>query len=459
MNTRQLATLLGPLSALFLSFGLLLAGIPKPIAITLGITLLTAIWWVTEALPIPATSLVPFVLFPVSGVLTYQQAAMGFGQHIILLLMGGFMIAKGLEKSNLHHRVSLSILSKLSGKSARRLIFGFMLSGAFLSMWISNTATCLVLMPIALAVLRELDEQKLYAPVILAIAFSCNLGGIATLIGTPPNLVFAGIYQQQTGQEFSFLSWIKIGLPVVVIGLPILALWLSRNLDNIKAVHLAPPGFWTTPEKRVLIVFMIIVSLWVFRLEPFGGWSTLLGFAKAGDSTVALLGVVLMFLIPSGKGKGDRLLDMDTALDIPWGMLLLFAGGLTIAKAFQLSGTAEWIGASLSAVSSLHPILLIAAICLSVTFLTEITSNVATTTLLMPILAAAAINASLPIELLMIPAAMSASCAFMLPVATAPNAIAFGSGHVTIKQMAREGVVLNLLMAAVITSVCYLQLT
>lgn len=459
MTAKYFSTLLGPLSALALGVGLHLSGTPSAIAITLAITLLTAIWWVTEALPIAATSLLPFVLFPATGILTYQEAAQGLGQHIILLLMGGFMIAKGLEKSNLHQRISLSILNKLGGKSARHLILAFMLSAAFLSMWISNTATCLVLMPIALAVLHELNEETLFAPVILAIAFSCNLGGIATLIGTPPNLVFAGIYQLQTGEEFSFLRWMKIGLPVVVIGLPLLALWLSRNLQAIKPVQIEPPGKWSSAEKRVLIVFAIIVALWIFRLEPFGGWSGLLSFAKAGDSTVALLGVLLMFLIPSGTAKDDRLLDINTALAIPWGMLLLFAGGLTIAKAFQISGTAEWIGSNLSTLSSFHPILLIACICIAITFLTEITSNVATTTLLMPILAAAATNANLPIELLMIPAAMSASCAFMLPVATAPNAIAFGSGHVTVKQMAREGIVLNVIMAAVITAVCFVQLT
>ena len=457
MPSKIIAIVAGPIASLIAGLVMANSGMPPAITLTLAITLLTAIWWVTEALPIPVTSIVPFVLFPATGVLTYQEASSGLGQHVILLLMGGFMMAKGVEKANLHHRISLSIIHKLGGRSGRHLLFGFMLSGALLSMWISNTATCLVLMPIALAVIHDLDEPALFLPMVLAVAFSCNLGGMATLIGTPPNLIFASIYQINTGNEFSFGQWITIGLPVVILGLPVMALWLSRKMPRLRHVELPDVGNWTTQEKRVVCVFAVIVALWIFRLEPFGGWSGLLPFSKIGDSTIALFGVVLMFLVPSGTQKGERLLDWDTASDIPWGMLLLFAGGLTIAKAFQVSGTAEWIGNSLSLLTSLPPYLLILCICLSVTFMTEITSNTATTTLLMPILAAAGASADLPIEMLMIPAAISASCAFMLPVATAPNAIAYGTGHVTIKQMAKEGFVLNLLMAAIISILCYLR--
>lgn len=458
MKNKNIALFAGPVSAILLFFILSANGIDQSICYTLSITLLTAIWWVTEALPIPATSLLPFVLFPLFGILTHQQAAAGLGAHVILLLMGGFMIAKGLEKSELHRRLALNILQKVGGRGGKGLVFAFMISGAVLSMWISNTATCLVLMPIALAVISQLDDKRMNAPIILGIAFSCNLGGIATLVGTPPNLIFAGIYEEVAGREFGFLQWMKIGVPVVLIGLPIMALWLTRNVTAGEPIDLPKPGLWTTAEQRVCMVFALIVALWVFRLEPFGGWSGLLGIKTAGDSTVALLGVVLMFLIPSGKEQGDRLLNWKTAVDIPWGMLLLFAGGITLAKAFQISGTAEWIGGGLSATTELHPFLLILSICLAVTFLTEITSNTATTTLLMPILAAAATSASLPIEIMMIPAAMSASCAFMLPVATAPNAIAYGSGHTTMKEMAREGVVLNLIMALVISTTCYIVL-
>ena len=325
-------------------------------------------------------------------------------------------------------------------------------------MWISNTATCLVLMPIALAVLNQINQPRLTVPLVLSVAYACNLGGLGTLVGTPPNLIFAGVYEQVSGAEFGFVRWMKIGLPIIILGLPIMALWLARGIGRLGYIDLPQTGTWSTPEIRVLLVFSVVVFLWVFRLEPLGGWSGLLGFAKAGDSTVALLGVVLMFLIPSGAKKGDRLLDWDSAVDIPWGMLLLFASGLTIAKAFQVSGTAELIGSSMTGVMSLPPYLLILSVCLAVSFLTEITSNTATTTLLMPILAAAASTSNLPIELLMIPAAISASCAFMLPVATAPNAIAYGTGHASIKAMMREGFVLNLFLAFIVSGVCYLAL-
>jgi len=459
MKNKNIALFAGPICAIVLFFLLSAKGIDQSICYTLSITLLTAIWWMTEALPIPATSLVPFILFPLSGVLTHKEAAASLGSHIIFLLMGGFMIAKGLEKSELHRRMALNILDKVGGRGGKGLILAFMISGALLSMWISNAATCLVLMPIALAVINQLDDKRMNMPIVLGIAFSCNLGGIATLVGTPPNLVFSGVYEEVAGREFGFLQWMKIGLPVVLIGLPLMALWLTRNVVAGNPIDLPKPEQWTTAEHRVLWVFGLVVILWVFRLEPFGGWSGLLNIETAGDSTVALLGALLMFLIPSGTAKkGDRLLNWETAADIPWGMLLLFAGGITIAKAFQVSGTAEWIGGGLSATTDMHPFLLIISLCLAVTFLTEITSNTATTTLLMPILAAAATAASLPIEIMMIPAAMSASCAFMLPVATAPNAIAYGSGHANIKGMAREGIVLNFIMAFVIATICYLTL-
>ncbi len=434
------------------------SGMDPIIAVTFSITLLTAIWWVTEALPIPATSFVPLVLFPFFGVLTHKEASASFGAHIILLIMGGFMVAKGLEKSQLHKRLALNILQLVGARGGKMLVLAFMISGALLSMWISNTATTLVLMPIALAVISQLPDKRMALPIILGVAFSCNVGGIATLIGTPTNLVFAGVYEEISGEEFGFLRWAKLGLPVMLIGLPLIWLWLTRNLKGRLAVDVPSPGSWTTPERRVSLVFLAIVLLWVFRLEPFGGWSGLLNIKTAGDSTVALLGVVLMFLVPSGAGKGDRLLDWKTAVDIPWDMLILFAGGLTIAKAFQVSGAAALIGGQLSIVTQIHPFLLILTVCLVVSFLTEITSNMATTSLLMPVLAAAAATANLPIELMMIPATMSASCAFMLPVATAPNAIAYGTGRLHISEMAREGFALNIIMGFVVSTVCYVGL-
>ena len=438
---------------------LTLQSVEAPIVWCLSITLLTAFYWVSGALPIPAASLIPFVLFPISGILTFREAGASLGNHIIILLMGGFMIAKGLEKANLHQRFAIMLLRSIGAKGGIRLIFAFMICGASLSMWISNTASCLILLPIAMAVLKQTDDDDLYLPVLLAVAFSCNLGGIGTLVGTPTNLVFAGVYQTVANQEFGFMRWLKIGFPVLLIGIPLITLWLGRSISKSKPIALPKLGAWSSAEKRVLAVFLLIVFLWIFRLEPFGGWSTWTGIKTAGDSTVALLGVLLMFLIPSGsEKKNSGLLDWATASDIPWGMLILFAGGITIAAAFKSSGTAQLIGDMLAGLANLPPFAILLVVCLSVTFLTEITSNVATTTLLMPILAAAATSAQMPVEFLMVPAAMSASCAFMLPVATTPNAIVFGSGHVTVKQMAHEGIVINLMMAVVISGVCYFML-
>ncbi len=449
---------LGLVAALVVNFGMRATGIDPVIATTAAITTLTAIFWITEALSIPVTSLIPIAAFPLFGVLTFNQAASGLGNHAIILLMGGFMMAKGLEKSGVHKRLALGILHAVGARGGKRIVIAFMLTSALLSMWISNTATALMLMPIALAVLGHLKDNRLNVPVVLGIAFACNLGGIATLVGTPPNIIFTGVYQQYVGTEFSFLRWMSIGLPVVLVGLPLMALWLTRNVQPTERVELPKSGQWQIQEKRVMAVFLATVFLWVFRTEPFGGWAALIGGSLAGDSTVALMSVIAMFLIPSGKGDGDHLLTWKWAGDIPWGMLLLFAGGITIANAFQSSGLAALVGDGLASTVTLPPYLLILAICLSVTFLTEMTSNTATTTLLMPILAATAVAAGIAPEILMIPAAMSASCAFMLPVATTTNAIAYGSGNVTVKQMAKEGFALNIMMAFIISGSCYFML-
>lgn len=449
---------IGFVVALVVYTAMRLAGIDSIISTTAAITALTAFYWITEALSIPATSLIPIIAFPLFGVLTFNDAAAGLGNHVIILLMGGFMMAKGLEKSGVHRRLALGILHAVGAQGGKRIVIAFMLTSAVLSMWISNTATALMLMPIALAVLGHLKDDRLNAPVVLGIAFACNVGGIATLVGTPPNIIFTGIYQETVGQEFSFLQWMRIGLPVVIVGLPIIAIWLTRNVKATGKVDLPTVGQWEIEEKRVMAVFLVTVFLWIFRNEPFGGWSALVGGSLAGDSTVALMSVLAMFLIPSGRGDGEHLLNWKWAGDIPWGMLLLFAGGITIAKAFQVSGLAELVGAGVAGTVTLPPYLLILSICLSVTFLTEMTSNTATTTLLMPILAATAVATNVPPELLMIPAAMSASCAFMLPVATTTNAIAYGTGNVTVKQMAKEGFILNLIMAFVISGACYFLL-
>jgi sodium-dependent dicarboxylate transporter 2/3/5 len=439
---------LAPVLAVGFYFVLIALSLPQPAAITAAITLLTVLWWISEALPIPATSIVPFALFPLFGILDHKAVASALGSHVILLLMGAFMLSKALEKSGAHERLAIYMLRMVGASSGRRLVLGFMLTAAFLSMWISNTATVLIMLPIAMAIIPHIDNKSLRVALILGIAYSASLGGVGTPVGTPPNVIFMAIYQETTGSEMSFLEWMKIGVPVVFIALPIMALWLTRNVRLNKAIILPKPGAWRSEEKRVLIVFGLTALAWITRKEPFGGWSGLLSVPEAGDSTVALAAVVLMFLIPNAKG--GRLLDWKSAESIPWGMLLLFAGGIAIAKAFVASGLSTMLGDWLATMATMPILLMLLVICLLVTYLTEITSNTATATLLMPILAAAALASGYDPKLFMIPAAICASCAFMLPVATAPNAIVYSTNMVTIREMVREGFVLSLLTALVV---------
>lgn len=443
----------GLFSTLLWFFLILGTGQSHHIAWTASITLFTAILWVTEAIPIPAASLIPFALFPFAGVLTHKEVASALGSHVILLLMGGFMLSKSLEKSGVHKRLAVYMVKLAGGTSGRRVVIGFMLASAILSMWISNTATVLMLIPIALAVLEECDDKEMKVALILGIAYAASLGGIGTPIGTPPNIIFITIYQEFTGKEIDFIDWMKIAIPIVIIGLPLIAFWLTRHVSGEQNFHLPEIGVWRAPEKRVLIVFGLIAMAWMTRRI----WSEWFDLQNVGDSTIALLGVVVMFMIPTGE-KDDTLLDWEAATDIPWGMLLLFAGGIAIAKAFASSGLSELLGNELSGLASLPLWALILSLCLIITFVTEITSNTATATLLMPILAAVGIATGIEPKLLMIPAAISASCAFMLPVATAPNAIAYGTGKFHIKDMAREGFVLNIVIAGVVSGVCYLML-
>ncbi|TRY32596.1 SLC13 family permease [Aliiglaciecola sp. M165] len=439
--------------SLLLFFILVSIGEPNQIASTAAITLFVAVLWVSEALPIPVTSLIPFFAFPMAGVLTHQQAASALGSHVIMLLMGAFMLSKSLEKSNVHQRLAIYMLRMTGSQNAKRLLLGFMLTAAILSMWISNSATTLMLLPIVLAVIPHINNPRIVTALILGIAYAASLGGVGTPVGTPPNIIFMSVYSETQGKEINFLEWMKTGIPIVIIAIPLMAMWLTRGLSQMEDCHLPKVGTWSSAEKRVLTVFGCVAIAWVTR--PY--WSEWLNMPKVGDSTIALIGVVLMFLVPSGnkteKGKSDSLLDWNTAVSIPWGMLLLFAGGICIAKAFTASGLSEVMGGWLTGLSELPTPLLILSICLFVTFLTEITSNTATATLLMPILATAGVAAGIDPVLLMMPAAISASCAFMLPVATAPNAIVYGTDKVRIQTMAREGFVLNLIAAGVITLV------
>ena len=445
----------GPALALALGFGLATSGQSSDICWTAGVTLLCAIWWVAEPIPIPVTAMLPLAVFPMVGVLTPNEVGQAYGSPLILLYVGGFMLSMAMQKSGAHRRLALGMVN-LFGGGGRGLVFGFMAAAAMLSMWISNTATSLMLLPIALATLENTKDERLKIALLLGVAFACNVGGIGTPVGTPPNLIFMQVYQETTGIELGFLDWMRWGIPVVVLFVPLIGLWLTRHLSAGEILELPAVGAWRTEERRTLIVFGLTAAAWITRNDPFGGWSTLLDVPQANDASVALLAVVVMFLVPNGKG--DRLLDWESAVRIPWGILILFGGGICIASAFVSSGISQIIGEALGALSGVHIVVLLATICLSVTFLTEITSNTATTALLMPVLAAAGVGAAIDPRLLMVPAAMSASCAFMLPVATGPNAVIFASGLVPIRTMVREGFVLNLIGAAIITAVCYFVL-
>ncbi len=432
-------------------------GFAPPAAITLGVTVLCVIWWVFEPIPIPATSLAPLAVLPLSGVLTPSEVGAAYGHPIVLLLLGGFILATALERCGAHRRMALGMVRVFGGGSSKRLVFGFMAASALLSMWISNTATTLMLLPVALAVLERSKDTQLGTPLLLGVAYAASVGGIGTPIGTPPNVVFMGVYSEVVGQEFSFLEWMAIGLPVVVVLVPLVGLWLTRHLSHRGEVKLPSVGQWTTAEVRVVAIFACTALAWITRKEPFGGWTAWFGLPYSNDAIVALLAAVAMFVTSDGQGK--RLLDWESAAKIPWGMLILFGAGIGIAQAFTASGLSETIGDALAGLSTWPLLVIMAVICLSVTFLTETTSNTATTTLLMPILAAAALGAALDPRLLMVPAAMSASCAFMLPVATAPNVIVFSTGRFPPAVMAREGFVLNLIGMLTIATLCYWLLT
>lgn len=445
---------LGPLLAAVAFFTLQGFGWQATACWTAAITVICAVWWIFEPIPIPATSLIPLATLPIIGVLTPAQVGESYGSPLVLLLMGGFILSTAMEKSGAHRRVALGMGNLFGGNSSRRLVFGFMAAAAVLSMWISNTATTLMLLPVALAVIERSDDDNLAIPLLLGIAYAASVGGIGTPIGTPPNLVFREIYQQNTGIEIGFLTWMSWGVPVVLIFVPIIALWLTRRLNHQGHIDMPKVGAWQTEERRVFIVFAFTALAWITRSQPFGGWKTWLDVPGANDASVALLAVVAMFLIPNGKGS--RLLDWETAGRIPWGMLILFGGGIAIAKAFVVSGMSAALGSALAGIAGWPMLAMMAVICLCITFLTEMTSNTATTTLMMPILAAGAIAAGIAPEALMVPAAMSASCAFMLPVATAPNTIVFSTGRFTTRLMAREGLVLNFVGVILISVMCYL---
>lgn len=435
-----------------------------------AVGVLMAVWWVTEAIPIPATALLPIILFPVLDVSSVSDATTPFANPLIYLFMGGFIIALAMEQTNLHKRIALNIVMFV-GTEPKSIVIGFMVSAAFLSMWVSNTATALMMLPIAMSIIELVEESEhmeeaslktnFAIVMLLGLAYSCNIGGIATLIGTPPNALMAGYMLDNYDVNIGFGQWMMAGLPLVVVSLPLVFLILTKIVYPIELKtipggrdlirdHLEKAGKMSKSEKLVGSVFLLTATLWILRpiLESY--------IPNLSDTGIAIFGAFLMFLLPVNFRKMQFVITWDEAKKLPWEILILFGGGLSLAAAITDTGLAEWIGQSLQVFDFLPIFLLILCSLFVIIFLTEITSNTATAAAFIPILASVALAMGYDPLILVIPAAMGASCAFMLPVATPPNAIVFGSGLITIPQMARVGVIFNLLMVFVITILLYL---
>jgi sodium-dependent dicarboxylate transporter 2/3/5 len=442
----------------------------------MAVTVLMAIWWITEAIPIASTALLPIALFPMLGVMSTADATVSYANHLIYLFLGGFLIAVTMEKWNLHKRIALYTIS-IVGVSPRRMILGFMLATAMLSMWISNTATAMMMLPIGMAVIGQVSlmrgmgqsepsetERHFGIALMLGIAYSASIGGVATLIGTPPNAILAGMAEELYGLKISFAGWMSFGLPLSLIMLLIAWLYLTRiafrcDSDVVPGARqlirreLSDLGRISKEERWVLVIFASVALAWIAR-----GFISLPALKMVSDSSIAIVGALLLFLIPSNFRKGEFLLDWKTAKGIPWDIIILFGGGFALAKGFSDSGLTAWIAIQLKAMEGMTLILVIAAVTLVVILLTEVTSNTATATLVIPLMGAMAEAIGVNVYSLMVPAAVAASYAFMLPVATPPNAIVFSSRYVSIPQMARAGLWLNLVAVVLITLFVFLVL-
>jgi len=466
-HKKNLAMPLGPLLGFFVGLISVYQGLDIIAGITLWITIWTAAWWVFEAVPIPVASLVPLSMLPLFGVLSSKQVAQAYGHKLVLLLLGGFLLSRAMEKSGAHRRIALKMVSLCGGGGGKSLILGFMIASAGLSMWISNTATTLMMLPMVIAVLDGAEDKKIRVPLLLGVAFAANVGGIGTPIGTPPNMVMIGYYETIKGVEISFLEWMKVGVPISITMVVLIWLWLSRNVKTKSRVPLPSPGVWRKEEKRTMVVFFFTALAWMTRSAPFGGWKSFFGFisendvglynilANANDASVAFIAVIILFCTPSGNKKNEKLLDWETANKIPWGLIILVGSGICLGTAISESGLSEQAAKLLTGIDKLKTVFVILCVALLVTFLTEITSNTATTVILMPILGSVSTASGIEPTLLLVPAAISASCAFMLPVATMPNAVVYGTGEFSIKRMVKEGFALNLVGTLVVTTICY----
>jgi sodium-dependent dicarboxylate transporter 2/3/5 len=469
---QKIGLVLGPLCFLAFNFFVHLNGLSPAGHAILASTLWIAIWWITEAIPIAMTSLLPIILFPLTGGLDIAETTASYGHKYIFLYIGGFILAIAIERYNLHKRIALNII-RVIGTNMTSIVLGFMVATAFLSMWISNTATAVMMVPIGMAIVSHLrdnpetpeNENLVFGKMMmLAIAYSASIGGIATLIGTPPNLILASVVNELYGIEITFAQWIVIGLPISIVLLGICWYYLTRVAFKIEMrsfpggaeeinKQLKALGKISYEERAVLVVFALTALAWITRSF------VLQRFMPAIDDTIiALAAGVVLFLIPASKEKRRPLMTWEDAVKLPWGILLLFGGGLALASGFSETGLADFIGLKITSMGTVSLIILLMVIVTAVNFLTEITSNLATTAMMLPILAPLALAMDVHPYVLMVGATLAASCAFMLPVATPPNAVVFGSGYLRIFDMARAGWWMNVISIVIVIGLVYFLL-
>ena len=463
-NSKKVGLISGPLAFILILFFFQPEGLNPRANAVLASTAWIAIWWITEAIPIAVTALLPIILFPLTGGLGLSETSASFGDMYVFLYIGGFIIAIAIQKWNLHKRIALNIIN-LIGTNVVNIILGFMMATAFMSMWISNTATAVMMLPIAIAIVTQLKddpntiekENLIFGKALmLGIAYSASIGGLSTLIGTPPNLVLAGVVEETFGYEITFAQWFQFGFPISSVLLFICWKYLTSFAFKFKqkkfpggreeiSKQLKALGQISYEEKLVGLVFGLTALAWVSR-------SFLLQsiIPSIDDTIIAMIGAIIIFLIPT-KNKERRLINWEEAVKLPWGILLLFGGGMALAAGFKDSGLALWIGSQMTLLDGISLFLLVIILITAVNFLTEITSNLATTAMLLPILYPMAITIDVHPFILMVSATVAATCAFMLPVATPPNAVVFGSGYLRIPDMVRVGVWMNIVSIIILT--------
>ncbi len=442
-------------------------GLSKLAWLTAGVTILMTIWWISEAIPIYATGFIPIILFPLLGLFELKIVASSYAHPLVLLFLGGFIIASAMEGCGLHKRIALKILS-LAGTSPSKIIAGFMFTTALLSMWVSNTASTIMMLPIATSVIaffsrqKNIENNRFSKPLLLSIAYSASIGGAATLIGTPTNIMLASILSDTYNYEISFIDWFIVGLPVTLVLTPLVWFFLNKIIfkvpsDNSRALETTlfkmkkEMGTATLKEKIVAIVFLLTAILWIFR-KTLNSYFNL----SLNDTSIGILGALLLFIIPSGSN--ERACNWKTANQIPWGVLFLVGGGIALSKAIKESGLAEWIGSFSNYLYGLDVYVLILISVALIILLTELNSNTATVATFSPILIIFAIGLEVNPLFFVIPTTIAASCAFMLPIATPPNAVVFGSGKVNINDMIKAGFILNIISVFVVTVVTLLIL-